>query len=82
MAGGGGRGCVATETSTAADGTHPTGMHSCSIKCKLNVVKYPKTMDKKYLTFLRFLSLFCHLKISNPPFCTNLQCDSVAGHAY
>ena len=21
--------CVAVETSTAADGTHPTGMHSC-----------------------------------------------------
>ena len=22
-------GCVAGETATAADGTHPTGMHSC-----------------------------------------------------
>ena len=21
--------CVAAETATAADGTHPTGMHSC-----------------------------------------------------
>ena len=27
-----GRGaCVAGETATAADGTHPTGMHSCSL---------------------------------------------------
>ena len=24
-----GGGCVAGETATAADGTHPTGMHSC-----------------------------------------------------
>ena len=24
-----GRGCMAGETATAADGTHPTGMHSC-----------------------------------------------------
>ena len=24
-----GRGCVVGETATAADGTHPTGMHSC-----------------------------------------------------
>ena len=23
--------CVARETATAADGTHPTGMHSCSV---------------------------------------------------
>ena len=28
--GGGGGVCVAGETATAADGTHPTGMHSCS----------------------------------------------------
>ena len=27
MAGGGA--CMAGETATAADGTHPTGMHSC-----------------------------------------------------
>ena len=26
---GGGGACVAGETATAADGTHPTGMHSC-----------------------------------------------------
>ena len=26
---GGGVGCVVGETATAADGTHPTGMHSC-----------------------------------------------------
>ena len=26
---GGGGACVAEETATAADGTHPTGMHSC-----------------------------------------------------
>ena len=26
---GGGKACVAGETATAADGTHPTGMHSC-----------------------------------------------------
>ena len=25
-------GCVAGETTTAADGTHPTGMHSCCFK--------------------------------------------------
>ena len=25
----GGGACVAGETATAADGTHPTGMHSC-----------------------------------------------------
>ena len=24
-----GRGCMAREMATAADGTHPTGMHSC-----------------------------------------------------
>ena len=30
MHGGGGRGVImAGETATAADGTHPTGMHSC-----------------------------------------------------
>ena len=29
--GGGGAACVAGETATAADGTHPTGMHSCSV---------------------------------------------------
>ena len=28
--GGGGSACVTGETATAADGTHPTGMHSCS----------------------------------------------------
>ena len=28
---GGGAACVAGETATAADGTHPTGMHSCSV---------------------------------------------------
>ena len=26
---GGGGACVAGETATAADGTHPAGMHSC-----------------------------------------------------
>ena len=26
---GGGGACMAGETATAADGTHPTGMHSC-----------------------------------------------------
>ena len=26
-----GRACVAEETATAADGTHPTGMHSCLV---------------------------------------------------
>ena len=33
MAGGmrGGGVCVAGETATAADGTHPTGMHSCLV---------------------------------------------------
>ena len=29
MVGGGGRACVTGETATAADGTHPTGMHAC-----------------------------------------------------
>ena len=30
MCGGGGKGaCMAGEMATAADGTHPTGMHSC-----------------------------------------------------
>ena len=28
----GGGACMAEETATAADGTHPTGMHSCSQK--------------------------------------------------
>ena len=28
----GGGACVAGETATAADGTHPTGMHSCSLQ--------------------------------------------------
>ena len=27
-----GRACVAGEMATAADGTHPTGMHSCLIE--------------------------------------------------
>ena len=31
MAGRGGGGDLTGETATAADGTHPTGMHSCSI---------------------------------------------------
>ena len=30
MVGGGGGGCMAGDMATAADGTHPTGMHSCS----------------------------------------------------
>ena len=25
--------CMAAETETAADGTHPTGMHSCCLFC-------------------------------------------------
>ena len=29
---GGGRTCVAGETATAADGTHPIGMYSCFLK--------------------------------------------------
>ena len=29
--------CVAGETATAADGTHPTGMHSCIIDINLPV---------------------------------------------
>ena len=32
MCGGGGT-CVAGETATAANGTHPTEMHSCYINC-------------------------------------------------
>ena len=28
---GGGAACVTGETATAADGMHPTGMHSCSV---------------------------------------------------
>ena len=31
--------CVAGETATAADGTHPTGMHSCLRKFKITMVQ-------------------------------------------
>ena len=32
--------CVAGETATAADGTHPTAMHSCLLLNSLNSVKH------------------------------------------
>ena len=45
MAGGGGmcgrRACVAGETATAADGTHPTGMPSCcqNSSCPIHLIR-------------------------------------------
>ena len=39
--------CMAGETDTAADGTHPTGMHSCS----LNVVTVFSELSDRKIVF-------------------------------
>ena len=54
-----GGGCVAGETATAADGTHPTGMHSC---CSKNL--HLKLLSKECIHYL--LSELI-LQWKNPP---------------
>ena len=53
-----GRGaCVAGETATEADGTHPTGMHSCYLEC--SYVRFP--LSSQVTLFRLFFPLFLPL---------------------
>ena len=47
----GGGACMTGETATPADGTHPTGMHSC---CKCMSLKWAVR-----IRFIRFRGLLC-----------------------
>ena len=39
--------CVAVETATAADSTHPTGMHSCSRRVQTSYNRIPDVLEER-----------------------------------
>ena len=48
--------CMAEETATAVDGTHPTGMHSCCYNCFVIIVLLEKDLKQQFL-LLRFFTI-------------------------